>query len=86
MRPTENVRDDQKKSDQEDCPIESSEECVAVNDDNVSTTPIMADKEILEFIESSKNIIDANSDDENEMNNATPLFPPHPKYRTSGKE
>ncbi|GFU84479.1 hypothetical protein TNCV_1567541 [Trichonephila clavipes] len=30
----------------------------------------MADKVVLEFIESSKNIIDADSEDENEMNNA----------------
>ncbi|GFS51469.1 hypothetical protein TNCV_549241 [Trichonephila clavipes] len=33
----------------------------------------MADKHILEFVQSSKNIIDAYSDDENEMNNAAPL-------------
>ncbi|GFW37358.1 hypothetical protein TNCV_859651 [Trichonephila clavipes] len=30
----------------------------------------MADKDILEFVQSSKNIIDADSDVQNEMNNA----------------
>ncbi|GFW37695.1 HTH_Tnp_Tc3_2 domain-containing protein [Trichonephila clavipes] len=33
----------------------------------------MADKDILEFVRSSKNIIDADSKDENEMNNAAPV-------------
>ncbi|GFU44592.1 hypothetical protein TNCV_1506961 [Trichonephila clavipes] len=33
----------------------------------------MIDKDILEFVQSSKRIIDADSDDENEMNNAEPL-------------
>uniref|UniRef100_A0A8C4RRF5 Tigger transposable element-derived protein 4 n=1 Tax=Erpetoichthys calabaricus TaxID=27687 RepID=A0A8C4RRF5_ERPCA len=56
-----------------DCPTVSSEEFVAVDDDNVCTAPIMADKDILEFVQSSKNIIDADSDDENEMNNAAPV-------------
>ncbi|GFT38706.1 hypothetical protein TNCV_1498961 [Trichonephila clavipes] len=32
----------------------------------------MAKKDVLEFVQSSKNIIDADSDDENEMNNVTP--------------
>ncbi|GFW88673.1 hypothetical protein TNCV_2833341 [Trichonephila clavipes] len=41
-----------------------SEEFIAVGQG------IMADKDILEFFKNSKNIIDANSDDENEMNNA----------------
>ncbi|GFV48941.1 hypothetical protein TNCV_1093411 [Trichonephila clavipes] len=41
-----------------------------LDDDNVCTAPIMADKEILEFVQSSKNIINADFDDENEMNNA----------------
>ncbi|GFV84196.1 uncharacterized protein TNCV_3038561 [Trichonephila clavipes] len=40
----------------------SSEELVAVDDDNEF-------EDILEFVQSSKNIIDADSDDENEMNN-----------------
>ncbi|GFT02376.1 hypothetical protein TNCV_4625151 [Trichonephila clavipes] len=35
------------------------------------TAPIMGYKDILEFVQSSKNIIDADSDDENERNNAT---------------
>ncbi|GFU55759.1 uncharacterized protein TNCV_2969281 [Trichonephila clavipes] len=35
----------------------------------------MADKDILEF-QSSKNIIDADSKDKNEMNNATPVITP----------
>ncbi|GFW33815.1 hypothetical protein TNCV_3589001 [Trichonephila clavipes] len=50
----------------------SSEEFVAVGD-AVGTAPIMADKGILEFLQSSKNIIDADSDDEKEMNNAAPV-------------
>ncbi|GFW42325.1 uncharacterized protein TNCV_1207781 [Trichonephila clavipes] len=33
----------------------------------------MAGKDILEFVESQKNIIDADSEDENEMNNAAPV-------------
>ncbi|GFX00763.1 hypothetical protein TNCV_4577301 [Trichonephila clavipes] len=47
----------------------SSEEFVAVDDDNVCTAPIMEDKDILEFVQSSKNIIDADSGDKNKMNN-----------------
>ncbi|GFW95577.1 hypothetical protein TNCV_1722751 [Trichonephila clavipes] len=39
---------------------------------NYPGTPIMADKDILEFVQSSKTIIDADSDDKNEMNNAAP--------------
>ncbi|GFU86766.1 hypothetical protein TNCV_477531 [Trichonephila clavipes] len=45
---------------------------IAAGADNVSTALIMADKDILEFDKSSKNIIYADSDDENEMNNASP--------------
>ncbi|GFU89160.1 hypothetical protein TNCV_2896081 [Trichonephila clavipes] len=41
-----------------------------VDDDNVCTTPILADKDILEFVQSLKNVCDADSDDEKEMNNA----------------
>ncbi|GFS47718.1 histone-lysine N-methyltransferase SETMAR [Trichonephila clavipes] len=37
-----------------------------------SGTPIKADKSILEFVQSSKNINDADSNNENEMNNAAP--------------
>ncbi|GFV92355.1 hypothetical protein TNCV_3949651 [Trichonephila clavipes] len=50
----------------------SLEEFVAVDNDNVCTTPIMMDKSILELVQSSKNIIDADSDDESEMNIAAP--------------
>ncbi|GFW13196.1 poly polymerase [Trichonephila clavipes] len=35
--------------------------------------PIKADKDIFEFVHSSKNTIDADSDEENEMNNAAPI-------------
>ncbi|GFW40193.1 hypothetical protein TNCV_5118761 [Trichonephila clavipes] len=59
-------------------PTVSSEEFDTVDDDNVCTAPIMTDKDILDIIQSSKNIIDADSDDENEMNNAAPV-PRHPK-------
>ncbi|GFX66902.1 hypothetical protein TNCV_999411 [Trichonephila clavipes] len=38
---------------------------IAVDDHNV-----WADNDLLEFVKSSKNIIDADSDDENEINNA----------------
>ncbi|GFT72928.1 hypothetical protein TNCV_1976491 [Trichonephila clavipes] len=37
------------------------------------TAPIMADQDILEFVQSSKNIIDADSGDQNEMNNSAPV-------------
>ncbi|GFW36612.1 hypothetical protein TNCV_1956121 [Trichonephila clavipes] len=56
------------------CRIVSSEEIVAVDDNNVFTAPIIAYKDILEFVQSSKNIIDADSGDENEMNNAAPVL------------
>ncbi|GFV73405.1 hypothetical protein TNCV_3389211 [Trichonephila clavipes] len=45
----------------------------AIDEDNVSTAPIQTDKEILEFVQSSKNSIDADSDDGNEMNKADPV-------------
>ncbi|GFU46650.1 hypothetical protein TNCV_1546621 [Trichonephila clavipes] len=48
-----------------DCSIVSSEKFVAVDDDNVRTAPIMADNVIMEFVQSSKNIMDADSDEEN---------------------
>ncbi|GFW92942.1 SCAN domain-containing protein 3 [Trichonephila clavipes] len=60
----------------------SPEEFVAVDDDNVCTAPIMADKDILEFVQSSKSIIDTDSDDENEINNVQLLFPLYPKRGT----
>ncbi|GFV23508.1 uncharacterized protein TNCV_4782191 [Trichonephila clavipes] len=56
-----------------DCPLVLSEEHIAVEDDNTRTASIMADKDILEFVQSSKNIIDADSDDENEIKNAAPV-------------
>ncbi|GFX98293.1 hypothetical protein TNCV_4909361 [Trichonephila clavipes] len=56
-----------------DCPIALLEEFVAVEDVNVCTSPIMTDKDILEFFQSTKNIIDADFNDENEMNNAAPV-------------
>ncbi|GFV75339.1 hypothetical protein TNCV_1481851 [Trichonephila clavipes] len=62
-----------------DCPIALSEEFIAVDDDDMCTTPTMAGKHIMEFVQSSKNIIRADSDGENEMNNAVPLFLYHPK-------
>ncbi|GFW72964.1 hypothetical protein TNCV_830871 [Trichonephila clavipes] len=56
-----------------DCSTVSSEECVAVEDDNVVTAPMMADKDILEFVQSSKSIIDTiDSDHKNEMTNVAP--------------
>ncbi|GFU03883.1 hypothetical protein TNCV_1718491 [Trichonephila clavipes] len=55
-----------------DRPTESSEEFVAVDDDNVCTAPTMTIKGILELIQNSKNFIDADSDDENERNNTVP--------------
>ncbi|GFU92593.1 hypothetical protein TNCV_4795211 [Trichonephila clavipes] len=58
-----------------DCPNVLSEEFVALNDDNVCTASIMVDKGILEFLRSLTCIIDADSDDENEMNNAAPVPP-----------
>ncbi|GFX66742.1 ig-like and fibronectin type-III domain-containing protein 2 [Trichonephila clavipes] len=56
-----------------DFPTVSSEEFVAVDDDNLYTAPIMADKDILEFVQGSNNIFDADSDDEKEMTNAAPV-------------
>ncbi|GFX24160.1 hypothetical protein TNCV_2436531 [Trichonephila clavipes] len=49
-----------------DCFIVLAEEFISV--DNVLTEPLMAD--ILEFVRSSKNIINVDSDSENEMNKA----------------
>ncbi|GFV73932.1 uncharacterized protein TNCV_2641961 [Trichonephila clavipes] len=49
------------------------EEFVAVVNDNVCTATIMAGKDILQFVQSSKNFIDVDSDDESEMNNAAPV-------------
>ncbi|GFY20060.1 hypothetical protein TNCV_2147531 [Trichonephila clavipes] len=55
------------------CTIVLSEKFITVDDDNVYTAPIMADKDILVFAQSSKYIIDENSEDENEINSATPI-------------
>ncbi|GFX35164.1 hypothetical protein TNCV_2331041 [Trichonephila clavipes] len=58
-----------------DCPIVLSEEFVAVDvNDDVCKGPIMVDKDILKFVQSSKNIIDADSEDEFEVNNAAPVL------------
>ncbi|GFW71146.1 hypothetical protein TNCV_91891 [Trichonephila clavipes] len=51
-----------------DCLIVLSEEFVAVDDDNLCTASFMADKDTMEFVQSSKNIVGADSDDENELN------------------
>ncbi|GFV11702.1 hypothetical protein TNCV_976911 [Trichonephila clavipes] len=45
---------------------------------------MMADKDILEFVLSSKNIIGADSDDESEMNNAAPV-PTSPEMKNDMK-
>ncbi|GFY12964.1 DDE-1 domain-containing protein [Trichonephila clavipes] len=51
-----------------------SEESVAVDNDNMYTAPIKANKDILEFVQSSKNIIDTiDTDGEKEINNAAPV-------------
>ncbi|GFV34984.1 hypothetical protein TNCV_2098111 [Trichonephila clavipes] len=56
-----------------DCSIVASEEFVSVNNDNVRTTQIIADKVILEFVKSSKNITRIDSDDKNEINSVFPV-------------
>ncbi|GFU67360.1 hypothetical protein TNCV_640601 [Trichonephila clavipes] len=56
-----------------DCFTVLSEEFVAVDDINVCRAPIMEGKDILEFVQSLKNIIYEDSDDDNEMNNAPPV-------------
>ncbi|GFW76562.1 hypothetical protein TNCV_2681791 [Trichonephila clavipes] len=49
----------------------SSEEFVAVDDDNGCATLTMVEgKDTMEFVQSSKDIIDIDSGDENEVNNA----------------
>ncbi|GFW28862.1 hypothetical protein TNCV_201851 [Trichonephila clavipes] len=55
-----------------DCLAVSSEEFVAV-DDNVCRILILWRTKTFEFVQSSKNIIDADSEDENEMNSAAPV-------------
>ncbi|GFU51830.1 hypothetical protein TNCV_3733451 [Trichonephila clavipes] len=56
------------------------EEFVAVDGNNACIEPFKVDKEILKFVQSSKHVIDADSDDENEMNNAAPV-PISPEMR-----
>ncbi|GFU60030.1 uncharacterized protein TNCV_3238091 [Trichonephila clavipes] len=56
-----------------DFPIGSSEDYIKVEDDNVCVAPIMADKDIFVSDRSSKNIIHADSDDENDMNDEDPV-------------
>ncbi|GFX33095.1 hypothetical protein TNCV_5042631 [Trichonephila clavipes] len=51
------------------CPIVLLEELIALDDYNVRTAPIIWQR-LLEFVQSSKNITDADSEDENEMNYA----------------
>ncbi|GFS72473.1 hypothetical protein TNCV_2116201 [Trichonephila clavipes] len=58
------------------CPTAAWEEFAAVDDDNLYTALIMADKDTLKFVQSSKNINDVDTDDENEMNKATPVSMP----------
>ncbi|GFV51596.1 hypothetical protein TNCV_3680791 [Trichonephila clavipes] len=48
-----------------DCPTVASEEFITVDDNNVCTAPIITGKGILELVQSSKNVIDADSGDEN---------------------
>ncbi|GFU25281.1 transposable element Tcb2 transposase [Trichonephila clavipes] len=56
------------------CPIVLSGKFITVDDDVcIMAVPIIAGKGILEFVQSSKNIIEADSNDENEMNNAFPV-------------
>ncbi|GFU30195.1 uncharacterized protein TNCV_3625291 [Trichonephila clavipes] len=64
-----------------DCSIVLLENSVVIDDDNVCTAPITPDKNVLEFVQSSKNIIEGDSDDENEMNNGTP-FPMSSEMRS----
>ncbi|GFS88103.1 hypothetical protein TNCV_764821 [Trichonephila clavipes] len=56
-----------------DCRTIPLEEFIAVDDDYMYTVPIVADKEILEFVKSSKNIIDADSECKNDMINYAPV-------------
>ncbi|GFV85589.1 hypothetical protein TNCV_3774131 [Trichonephila clavipes] len=78
--PSENKQNTENTRDGMDFPIVLSEKFSTVNDDNVYTVPIMADKDILGFLQSSKNINDADSDDENGINKATP-FPTSSEMR-----
>ncbi|GFV18460.1 transposable element Tcb1 transposase [Trichonephila clavipes] len=55
-----------------DCPATSSEEYIAIDVD-VYISLIIADKDILESVQNSKNIINADSNNEIEMSNASPV-------------
>ncbi|GFS96968.1 hypothetical protein TNCV_4178301 [Trichonephila clavipes] len=55
-----------------DCTTVLSEKFIEV-DDNVCTASMMTYKHILEFVQVSKIIMDADFDDENEMNDAGPV-------------
>ncbi|GFV71717.1 hypothetical protein TNCV_3535051 [Trichonephila clavipes] len=57
-----------------DCLTVSLKEFVVVHEDNACTAPIMAAKNILEFVQCSKDIIEADSEDEKEMHIAVPEF------------
>ncbi|GFU30350.1 hypothetical protein TNCV_2205141 [Trichonephila clavipes] len=56
-----------------ECHIVLSEEFFAANDDNVCTVQIMARKDILELVRSSRNSIETDSDDINEMSYTAPV-------------
>ncbi|GFV72572.1 hypothetical protein TNCV_4084721 [Trichonephila clavipes] len=56
-----------------DCHIILSEEFIAVDDYNECTTTILAGKDMLMFVQSSKNI-DVDSDHENVRNNVAPVL------------
>ncbi|GFU65789.1 hypothetical protein TNCV_5059231 [Trichonephila clavipes] len=62
-----------------DSPIALSEEFLEIYDDNARTAPLRADKDISEFVQSSKNVIDADSDSKRKMNKVASVFPHHPK-------
>ncbi|GFU81771.1 hypothetical protein TNCV_3086831 [Trichonephila clavipes] len=55
-----------------------------VDNDNMGTVPIIADEDNMEFVQRSKSIIDADSDDENEINN-TAHVPSSSEMRNSIK-
>ncbi|GFT34994.1 hypothetical protein TNCV_787022 [Trichonephila clavipes] len=58
----------------------------ATPDDNACSAPIMGDKGIRKFVQSSKVLSSTvDSDDENEMNSEAPQFPRHSKFRISRK-
>ncbi|GFT67327.1 SCAN domain-containing protein 3 [Trichonephila clavipes] len=62
-----------------DYPTSSWKKIVEVDNDNACTASIRADKDILEFVESSKNFVDADSDDESKMSIMQLLLPRDPK-------